>query len=67
MPRFHVFFDADDRAILIEDDPAALDTAPYDRIVRRHEEPTLDADRASSTLRQFGGIMIYADRPPVLA
>ncbi len=65
MERYHLFFDIDNKAIVIEDDPAALDAAPYDRMVRRYGTETVDAGKADLALRLHGGIAIYADRPAV--
>lgn len=62
---FHLFFDSDNRAIVIEDHPDALDRAPYDRIVRRGGESLVEPGEAHRALSIYGGVAIYADRLPV--
>lgn len=62
MDRYHLFFDDNGEAIVIEADPAALDRAPYDRMVRRHSRQLVDAAFADLALQMHGGIAIYADR-----
>ncbi|ORE86043.1 hypothetical protein ATO7_12138 [Oceanococcus atlanticus] len=60
MERFHLFFDENKRAIVIEDHPDALDLAPYDRMATR-ARGMADALTAEFWLKAHGGVAIYAD------
>ncbi len=61
MNRYYLFLDADNRAIVVEDHPQALDEAPYDRIVHRLADRPVDALSADQLLSRHGGIVISAD------
>ena len=60
MHKFHLFFDDNKHAIVIEDDPKALDLAPYDRMITR-AKGMADAGMAEIALRAHGGVAVYAD------
>ena len=59
MNKYHLFFDDNLQAIVIEDDPKALDAAPYERMTIRRG--LADALTADFWLRANGGVAVYAD------
>lgn len=61
MDQYHLFFDADGRAIVIANDPAAMDAAPYDCMERRYSSRSVDAAFADHALRKLGGIAVYGE------
>lgn len=65
MYKFHLFFDANNQAIVVEDNPEALDRAPYEQMVRRHSAKPVDAGLADLALKMHGGVAIYADQEAV--
>lgn len=60
MHQFHLFFDENQQAIVIENDPLALDAAPYERMVTRGSG-LKDAGAAQAVLSRCGGLVVYAD------
>ena len=60
MDKYQLFFDDNHKAIVIEDDPAAIDTAPYERMQRR-PNGMADALIAEFALRAYSGVAFYAD------
>ena len=62
MNSYHLFFGPDNEAIVIENDPDALDQAPYDRMVRRYSKQPVDAAMADLALKMHGGVAIYSNR-----
>lgn len=62
MDSFFLFFDENEKLIAIANDPAALDAAPYDQIVRRHGRQKVDAGLADLLLKMHGGVAVLPDR-----
>lgn len=61
MDQYYICFDAAGKVIVIEDHPDAVDSAPYDQIVRRYGKKPVDAGMAELALKMWGGSMIPAD------
>jgi len=66
MDRYHLFNDDAGKIIAIEDNPEAIDKAPYDRIAERRSKVPVDAGLADLALQMFGGEVIYADQATVV-